>query len=344
MRALVVDDDRVSLSIIKKLLEKRGHEVTACQDPDSAWRAFQLEHFPLIILDWLLPGSDGLELCRRMRASPFGHSAVIVVVTSCNAPEDLKAVLEAGADDYLAKPIDLDLFTVRLVIAERHVKDIEERKNLEETILGISTDEKERIGQDLHDTVGQTLTGIGFLVGAIEKKLENRSTPTIEDITKIRDLINNAVNQARHLAKGLFPVEMVSGGLHSAICDLASTTESLFNVNCKFNCRDRLVMEDHQVASQLYRIIQEAVNNSVKHANASKITINIVNKNDILIIGVTDDGIGISEAAIGRGMGLSIMQYRARCINASLEVGLSTSGGTRITCSYSLQGKLRKLG
>lgn len=344
MKTLVVDDDHVSLKIIEKLLAKHGHHVTSCFDADSGWQAFQKDHYPLVILDWLLPQSSGLELCRRMRASPRGSRCVIIIITSCNEPGDLHKVLEAGADDYLTKPVDLNLFGVRLVIAERRTRDIEERRHLEETVLGISTDEKERIGQDLHDTLGQSLTGIGFLARALEKKLEDKSVPESLEIKKLRELVDKSIKQTHQMAKGLFPVDMMSGGLYAAINDLADMIKSLYNISCTFKYDKVVEVQNHQQAGQLYRIVQEAVNNSVKHANASKISIEAIVDDEDFILVVSDNGIGITTNSDRHGMGLSIMQYRARCIGATVDIGQQPGGGTQMKCRYNTRDSLQKAG
>lgn len=127
MKVLLVEDDDAIRTLVASLLqEERDWEVAAFGSAEHAWEMLQSESFPLVILDWMLPGMDGLELCRRLRASTGSHS-VILVMTARTEPEDLTSVLDAGADDYLAKPLDLDLLDVRLAVAERRVKEVAER-------------------------------------------------------------------------------------------------------------------------------------------------------------------------------------------------------------------------
>ena len=134
MRTLVVEDDAITRRLLTRALEGRGHEVVACNDAESAWPLYEREPFPLIFLDWMLPGMDGLELCRKMRGLPHGDLSVIVVSTARDQPTDLSAVLAAGADDYIAKPLDVRLLAVRLTIAEKQVKDLERRKRAEDAL------------------------------------------------------------------------------------------------------------------------------------------------------------------------------------------------------------------
>ena len=131
MKALLVEDDTVTRHLLERIVQSRGYEAAAFPDAETAWVAYQQSPYPLVLLDWVLPGMDGLELCRRMRALPYADGSVIVVLTARDRPEDLQLVLDAGADDYLTKPIDVSLLTIRLTIAERQLRNLTERKKAE---------------------------------------------------------------------------------------------------------------------------------------------------------------------------------------------------------------------
>lgn len=119
LRVLLVEDNEGERWLFSELLRSRGHTVVACPDAESAWEAYREEPASLALLDWILPGMDGLDLCRRIRASDRGEETVVVVVTARDEPEALQEVLEAGADDYIAKPVDVGLMNVRLAVAEK---------------------------------------------------------------------------------------------------------------------------------------------------------------------------------------------------------------------------------
>jgi DNA-binding response OmpR family regulator len=131
MKALVVEDDSAIRQLLSEVLTDRGHEVSAVGDAESGWRLIQRQHFPLMVLDWVLPGMDGLELCRRVRRRRDGDASVVLTITARGAAGDLGAVLDAGADDYLAKPFDIAMLDVRLTVAERHVAAIQARRRAE---------------------------------------------------------------------------------------------------------------------------------------------------------------------------------------------------------------------
>jgi signal transduction histidine kinase/DNA-binding response OmpR family regulator len=119
---LVVEDDAAARWMLAEALRARSYDVVEVADVEPAWDAFTGRRFPVVLLDLGLPGGDGIELCRRMRAHPHGSTAVIVVVTAHQDPAVLQATLEAGADDYVVKPLDLPVLNVRLAIAEQNAR------------------------------------------------------------------------------------------------------------------------------------------------------------------------------------------------------------------------------
>lgn len=119
MKTLIVDDDNVMRRILKRAAMQLGHEVTGCVDAEAAIDSLKKDRFDLVILDWMLPGMSGIELCKAIRSHPDGKHCFVLMVTAKDTYEDLLEVLDAGADDYLAKPIDVKRLKTRLVIAER---------------------------------------------------------------------------------------------------------------------------------------------------------------------------------------------------------------------------------
>ncbi len=135
MRVLIVEQDPDLRDLLMEILRLRGHDVTTCQDAETACATYEREAFPLVLLDWRPPQIDGLQLCRQLRAFPKGDHSIILVLTERDKAEDLQAVLDAGADDYLAKPMDIKLLNVRLVVAERQVTNLTERKRAEAKLV-----------------------------------------------------------------------------------------------------------------------------------------------------------------------------------------------------------------
>jgi len=130
-KVLVVEDDRPTRMLLERIIHSRGHEVVGCESAEVALERLRSEFFPLITLDIQLPGMSGLELCRLLRSEPYGSHCYILVATGNSRPEDLREILDAGADDYIAKPYNPGLLDVRLTVAEAAVGEIARRKQLE---------------------------------------------------------------------------------------------------------------------------------------------------------------------------------------------------------------------
>jgi PAS domain S-box-containing protein len=213
--------------------------------------------------------------------------------------------------------------------------DITERKHLEKRLLEISAHEQRRIGQDLHDGLGQHLTGIAFMSKVQQQKLMEKGLPEASDAEKIVNLVNEAINKTRELARGLLPVVSDAHGLMSALQQWAGEVEDLFAVSCRFQCFNPVLIHDDTVATHLYYIAREAVNNAIKHGHASHIVIHLSADEQRAVLAIQDDGIGIGGVVPGsRGMGLHLMNYRARMVGGSLEVQRILSGGTLISCLF----------
>jgi PAS domain S-box-containing protein len=215
--------------------------------------------------------------------------------------------------------------------------DVTEAKRLERTILDISGMEQRRIGQDLHDGLGQHLTGVAFMSKVLEQKLREKSLPEASAAAKIVSLVNQAIDMTRELSRGLLPVLSDPRGLMNALERLALEVEDLFHVSCRFECEEPVLMRESDAATHLYHIAQESVNNAVKHGKPRHIAIRLTS-GEGSSLSVDDDGIGINESRIVAqgvpGMGLMIMRYRANMIGGKLEVQPRPGGGTSVCCTF----------
>jgi two-component system cell cycle sensor histidine kinase/response regulator CckA len=129
MRILLVEDHKESRKSLKRLIERRGHEVVAVGSAEEAKKELAAQRFLFLILDWMLPGESGIQLCRELRTQPDGDSMFILLVTARGDTQDLEQALQAGANDYLTKPLDLGLLSVRLSVAERQIRELAERNH-----------------------------------------------------------------------------------------------------------------------------------------------------------------------------------------------------------------------
>ena len=235
-------------------------------------------------------------------------------------------------------PVEISLSpldTEEGMLVSSAIRDITERKQLEKTILEISAREQRRIGQDLHDGLGQHLTGIAFMSKVQEQKLMEKHLPEAGDAAKIVTLVNEAIHKTRELARGLLPVVSDAEGLMSALDRWAGEVQDLFAVSCRFQCEPPVLIHDDTVATHLYYIAQEAVNNAIKHGRARKIVIRLAAIGDEGELTIQDDGCGIAATVPGsKGVGLHLMNYRARMAGGTLEVQRLATGGTMVACQF----------
>ncbi len=213
--------------------------------------------------------------------------------------------------------------------------EIEERKTAEKQILEISGREQRRMGEDLHDGLGQSLTGIAFMSKTLSNRLASKGAAEAKDAGKIAELVNEAIRKTRELARGFYPVELESNGLLSALHELTCREEELFNVACSFEGPEDLEFKDKNRATQVYRIAQEAIENAIKHGRAKHVSVNLAKVQKELILTVQDDGCGIPKSGMRKiGMGLQLMKYRAGMIKGSFEIRRQSGGGTIMRCVF----------
>ena len=208
-----------------------------------------------------------------------------------------------------------------------------ERERLEREVLQAGEDERRRIGQDLHDSLGQTLTSIVFMSSALTRSIESREVGAGDQADRICSLAKDAVRQARGLARGLVPVDLKAEGLMAALEGLAANVSEVFKVNCRFECPRPVLIHDNAIATHLYRIAQEAANNALRHAHAANIVIRLEEGEGQIVLSIGDDGPGLPDDLDRmKGSGLRIMSYRARMIGGSLDIGRGPQGGTCVAC------------
>lgn len=213
--------------------------------------------------------------------------------------------------------------------------DITQRKLIERELLRVSDAEKNRIGSDLHDGLGQYLTGISCLSAALRDKLQVQKKPEAEDAATISTLVQEAIAQTRALARGLCPVQLETSGLETALEDLTYQVQRLHGLECNFESKGAVGECETSVAIHLYRIAQEAITNAIKHASARRITVTLDFTKENKTLAIEDDGCGFDpKVEHGPSSGMSLMPYRAAMIGGTLTITSQPNSGTRVECRF----------
>lgn len=201
------------------------------------------------------------------------------------------------------------------------VQEVSDRKALEQEILEISNREQRRLGSDLHDGLGQELTGLSLLLKGLEVQLSREAPQYLSQIIKISDLLARAIQSTRSLARGLAPVNLERGGLPEALKHLAARCTDMYSLQCSFTSNGQKVPDlEEGAATHLYRIAQEATTNAARYARAKSVEIELRTVGRKLQLSIADDGIGLTAGlAQGKpGLGLKIMEYRARMLGGKV--------------------------
>lgn len=217
--------------------------------------------------------------------------------------------------------------------------DVSPRQRMEE-FAEVTSRERRRIGQDLHDSLGQIVTGISLLSRSLSNGLRRDGHGGSGDASQISELADEASNQIRQISRGLMPSEIVQRGLYESLRELARTTSGTCGVLCEAHLDDSLAFPDVAVETHLYRIAQEAVNNAVRHAEANRIDIVVSEINGMSQLDVVDDGCWVEPEDGVVGIGLKTMEYRASAIGGQLHVGTSSKGGTQVVCRLEVDESL----
>ncbi len=213
------------------------------------------------------------------------------------------------------------------------IRDITDWRRLEAEILNAAEAERLRIGRDLHDSLGQTLTGIGYMAEAVREALARRSLPEAAAVEKLGGLIGQAAAHAHAMARGLLLVDLKRGGLASALQELAFRTQELFGVACRYEGPAEAVGVEADVAIHLYRIAQEAATNAAKHSQGETIVLHLSHERGGLLLSIRDTGKGLPrEKGQADGMGRDIMRYRAGIIGATFWIDSEPGKGTAVNC------------
>jgi signal transduction histidine kinase len=232
----------------------------------------------------------------------------------------------------LAVACGIAIQRIRKETAQR-LETMEHACDLEREIVRAGEREQMRIGHDLHDGLCQTLAALDCAAQCLKIRLEAECSPQAKVASQIKKGLSDATIEARNLARGIYPASIEADGLIVALRELVITTNALRQGAIGFESGEGIIVKNPEVALHLYRITQEAMSNALRHANAKRVRIQIIQQNQQLKISVTDDGCGSAIQGRSDGMGLRTMRYRAKLIGAEIKIETRPSEGTAVHCS-----------
>ncbi len=340
-RVLIVDDDEGLLLLMAEAVGNDGYEVLTAPSGAEVISQLQRRKPDLMLLDLKLPDMDGTALLKKLKERRL--SVPFVVVTGRGDEKAAVSSMKEGALDYVMK--DTGLLDLLPGVVRRALTNIDrdraldsakaDSRRLEKEVVAVSEKERQKIGGDLHDGLGQQLTAIELMCAGLKEDVAGLGPDLVARVEQMGQMLREAISQTRILARGLVPVREDPDALRVALFELAERIHASGNLRCRFECESPVAVEEPAVAGHLYRIAQEAVNNAVKHARATEIVIRLARTPEGPWLQVADNGSGMPKLdRANPGIGLRMMNHRAEVIGAVLSIASRRDGGVSVTCGF----------
>lgn len=213
-----------------------------------------------------------------------------------------------------------------------------DRKALERKFLNLCDAEKRRIGHDLHDSLGQQLTGISLISKALTRKLRNKDIPEAQEAESIAQLVDSAIQQVRLVAANLAPQEIQNNSANQALKLLCQKIEKVHQIRCVFFDNTTTEIWHEETTKHIYLIVEEAIHNALRHAHTQEIKIELASSNGNGLLTIQNTGDFDKERFINAdGIGLNTMRWRAEILNGSLNITQPSTGWFAVTCHFQLK-------
>jgi signal transduction histidine kinase len=213
------------------------------------------------------------------------------------------------------------------------IRDLTKKRELEKRMIDIANEERRRIGRELHDGLGQMLTGIRMVAENLARRLKANEIPGAADVQEISEMVKEADEHARSISRGLVEINLEKMGLSTALENLAERILKTYGIECSYTDDGKIELKNHTNALHIYRIVQEAVTNAVRHAGAENIHIRMLKNGNHTAVIVEDDGDGFDpKEGTNNGSGIQIMKYRADIMGGVLDIKRTEDCKTQVRC------------
>jgi signal transduction histidine kinase len=340
---LIVDDNASARETLVAMLENQEYRIELAEDGFHALQILHQLQPDLILLDVMMPGMDGFEVCRRIRAATQLAEVPIIMLTALDDRASLLQGIEAGADDFLIKPVDRYELTARvrtITRLNRYRILKEQRENLREMterLIAAQEQERQHISRELHDDLGQALTLQMISLRNLQDDLSLSQEELFERLQALHDQTYDIFIKIRNLAQDLRPPILDALGLKVSMQTYCTEFTRRTHLPITFEVDESLPALPDIYNITLYRVLQEALNNIVKHANAIHVWVDLSREDDNIILTVQDNGQGFKSGELrSNGMGLTNMQERVTIAGGNFSISSDQRRGTILTAQFPL--------
>jgi signal transduction histidine kinase len=342
---LIVDDNATARETLVAILEGEGYNLQLAKDGIQALTMLKQIQPDLILLDVMMPAMDGFEVCRRIRATPQLAEVPIILLTALDDRDSLLRGLESGADDFLSKPPDRRELVARvrtITRLNRYRTLMEQREDIRrmaERVVAAQEEERQRISRELHDDLGQALTTHLIALRNLQQDLPLSPERLYERLQALHDQSYEVFVKIRGIARDLRPPVLDTLGLKVAMHTYCTefTRRTHLPVIFEADTDASLPRLSDAYNITLYRTLQEALTNVVKHARASQVWVELSIEEDQITLTVQDNGIGLEENKTGTsGIGLAGLHERIMIAGGTLTISSVPKRGTILSAQFPL--------
>jgi len=343
---LIVDDDPTARETLVAILEGEDYQLELARNGMEAIQMADRLHPDLILLDVMMPGMDGFEVCRRLRSTPQLTEVPIIILTALDDRASRLQGIESGADDFLAKPVDRYELSARvrtITRLNRYHTLMEQRESLREMAERVVTaqeQERQRISRELHDDLGQALTTHMLALRNLQDDLSLPVESLFERMQALYDQSYEIAVKVRRLAHDLRPPVLDALGLKVAMKTYCAEFTRRTHLPVNFEIDPSLPALPDIYNITLYRFLQEALTNIIKHAQASQAWVDLTVEDRTITLTIQDNGRGIIEEKLqSNGIGLSGLRERLTIAGGKLNISSSLNNGTILSAQLSIPGE-----
>ena len=340
---LIVDDDPTAREALVAILEGEGYDLHLAKDGIQALQTLNQLQPDLILLDVMMPGMTGFEVCQRIRATPALAEVPIILLTALDDPDSRLRGIESGADDFLSKPPDRRELIARvrtITRLNRYRTLMEQRENIRrmaERVVAAQEEERQRISRELHDDLGQALTTHLITLRNLQQDLSLPKQTLFERLQSLYDQSYEIFVKLRGIARDLRPPVLDALGLKVAMQTYCTEFTRRTHLPVIFEADTSLAELPDAYNITLYRTLQEALTNVIRHAHATQVWVDLSTDDDQVTLTIQDNGVGFGvggEKPGSNGIGLAGLRERITIAGGTLTVSSTPKRGTILSAQF----------